>query len=77
MAHGQEHQARGRDDDSPAGAREDVEQLHGPGPVLQAKVVANQAILVAAEATVPLAIAEAFKEGNIASLDPKSRDYEG
>jgi uncharacterized protein YqfA (UPF0365 family) len=43
----------------------------------KAKVVANQAILVAAEATVPLAIAEAFKEGNIASLDPKSKDYEG
>ena len=42
----------------------------------KAKVVANRAILVAAEATVPLAMAEAFKEGNIASLDPESEDYD-
>lgn len=41
----------------------------------KAKVVANRAILVAAEATVPLAMAEAFKQGNIASLDPESEDY--
>lgn len=45
------------------------------GEYYRAKVVANRAILVAAEATVPLAMAEAFKEGNIASLDPESEDY--
>ena len=42
----------------------------------KAKVVANRAILVAAEATAPLAIAEAFKEGNIASLDPEAEGFD-
>lgn len=42
----------------------------------KAKVVANRALLVAAEATVPQAMAEAFIAGNIASLDPESDDQE-
>lgn len=40
----------------------------------KAKVVANRALLIAAEATVPKAIAEAFIAGNIASLDPEAED---
>ena len=38
----------------------------------KARVVANRALLVAAEATVPQATAEAFIVGNIASLDPEN-----
>jgi uncharacterized protein YqfA (UPF0365 family) len=37
-------------------------------------VVANRALLVAAEATVPQAMAESFISGNIASLDPEAGD---
>ncbi len=41
----------------------------------KARVVANRALLVAAEATVPQAMAEAFIVGNIASLDPEAADH--
>jgi uncharacterized protein YqfA (UPF0365 family) len=40
----------------------------------RAKVVANRALVVAAEAMVPIAISEAFVSGNIASHDPLSED---
>jgi uncharacterized protein YqfA (UPF0365 family) len=36
---------------------------------MQAKVMENRAKLVAAEAEVPLAIAEAFKTGNLGIMD--------
>ncbi|MFK7766936.1 MAG: flotillin-like protein FloA [Mariniblastus sp.] len=38
----------------------------------RAKVVANRALLVEAEASVPKAMAEAFVAGNIASVDPEN-----
>ena len=40
----------------------------------RAKVVANQALLVLAESSVPTAMAEAFVSGNIASVDPGTDD---
>lgn len=41
----------------------------------RATVVANRALLVQAEATVPRAMADAFVAGNIASVDPEAEDF--